>query len=63
MLLYKNMKAMILSVDGDTDFLDSVTGVLQKDTLASYLFIKSQVGDLSWGWPEGSLCNSYHTDV
>ena len=23
----------------------------------------SKVGDLSWGWPEGSLFNSYYTDV
>ena len=25
--------------------------------------IVSKVGDLSWGWPEGSLFNSYYTEV
>ena len=34
----KNMKAMVHSADRDTDF-DIVTGVLQDDTLALYLFI------------------------
>ena len=27
------------------------------------LFNISKVGDLSWGWPKGSLFNNYHTDV
>ena len=39
MMLYKNMKMKVCSPDGDTDFLDIVTGVLQGDTLAPYLFI------------------------
>ena len=42
MMLYKNMKAMICSPDGDTDFFDIVTGVLRGDTLALYLFIICQ---------------------
>ena len=29
---------MVCSSDGDIDFLDIVAGVLQKDTLAPYLF-------------------------
>ena len=30
----------------------------------SYVHIHvSKVGDLIWGWPEGSLFNSYHTKV
>ena len=33
------MKAMICSPDGDTDFFDIVVGVLQGDTLVSFLFI------------------------
>ena len=33
------MKAKISSPDSDTDFFDSVTGVLQGDTLIPYLFI------------------------
>ena len=33
------MKAMVHSPDGNTDFFDIVTGVLQRDTLAPYLFI------------------------
>ena len=39
MVLYKNMKVKVCSPDGDTDFFDIVTGVLQGDTLTSYLFI------------------------
>ena len=31
MMLYKNMKAIVRSPDGDTDFFDIVTGVLQGD--------------------------------
>ena len=38
-MLYKNTKVKVRSPDGDTDFFDIVTGVLQGDTLASYLFI------------------------
>ena len=36
-MLYKNIK--VHSLDGDTDSFDIVTGVLQGDTLAPYLFI------------------------
>ena len=32
MMFYKNMKAIICSLDGDTDFFDIVIGVLQGDT-------------------------------
>ena len=32
------MKAMVHSPDGNTDFFDIVTGVLQGDTWAFYLF-------------------------
>ena len=39
MLLYKNTKAMVCSPDGNTDFFDIVTGVLQEDTIALYIFI------------------------
>ena len=39
MMLYKNVKAMVCSPDGDADFFDIVTGVLQGDTLAPYMFI------------------------
>ena len=35
----KNTKAMIHSPDDNTDFFDIVTGVLQGDTLASFLLI------------------------
>ena len=30
---------MVLSLDGDTDFFDIATGVLQGDTSAPYMFI------------------------
>ena len=33
------MKVKVHSPDGDTNFFNIVAGVLQKDTLASYLFI------------------------
>ena len=36
---YKNMKAMVCSPDGNTDFFNIVTRVLQGDTLVRYLFI------------------------
>ena len=34
MMLYKNVKAMVCSPDGDTDFFHIFIGVLQGDTLA-----------------------------
>ena len=39
MMLYRNTKVKVRSSDGDTDYFDIVTGVLQGDTLAPYLFI------------------------
>ena len=39
MILYKNTKVKVHSLDGDTDYFDIVAGVLQGDTLAPYLFI------------------------
>ena len=39
MMLYKNTKVKVCSLDGDTDYFDIVAGVLQGDTLAPYLFI------------------------
>ena len=33
------MKAMVYSLEGDTDFFDIVARVLQRDTLALYMFI------------------------
>ena len=39
MMLYKNTKVKVRSPDEDTHYFDIVVGVLQEDTLASYLFI------------------------
>ena len=39
MMLYWNTKVKVRSADGDTDFFNIVARVLQRDTLASYLFI------------------------
>ena len=39
MMLYRNTKVKVYSLDGDTDYFDIVAGVLQIDTLAPYLFI------------------------
>ena len=38
MMLYRNTKVKVRSPDGDTDYFDIVAGVLQRDTLAPYLF-------------------------
>ena len=38
MMVYKNMKAMVHLPDGDTDFFNIVTGVLQRHTLGLYLW-------------------------
>ena len=61
MMFYKNTKAKVRSPDEDTDFFDIVVGVLLWDTLAPYLFIICQVSNFTWGWPKGSLFNSYYT--
>ena len=39
MILYRNTKVKVCSPDRETDFFDIVSGVLQGDTLAPYLFI------------------------
>ncbi len=39
MILYRNTKVKVRSPDGDTEYFDTVAGVLQGDTLAQYLFI------------------------
>ena len=39
MILYRNTKVKVCSLDGDTDYFDIVAGVLQGDALAPYLFI------------------------
>ena len=39
MVLYRNTKMKLRSQNGDTDYFDIVAGVLQRDTLAPYLFI------------------------
>ena len=38
-LIYKDLKAKFVSPDGDTDYFDILTGVMQGDTLAPYLFV------------------------
>ena len=39
MILYRNTKIKVRSPDGDTDYFDIVVGILQRDTIAPYLFI------------------------
>ena len=39
MMLYKNMKVMVCSPNGDTDFFEIVAEVLQGDTAAPYTHI------------------------
>ena len=43
MILYKNTKVKVCSLDGDADYLDIVAGVLQGDTLAPYLYHLSRL--------------------
>ena len=38
-MFLKNMKAMVCSLNCVTDFFDIVTGILQGDALAPYLFL------------------------
>ena len=39
MMLFKNTKVKLCSPDRDTHFFDIVAGILQRDTLALYLFM------------------------
>ena len=39
MMVYRDTKVKVHSLDGDTDYFDIVAGVLQGDTLAPYLVI------------------------
>ena len=39
MMLYKNTKVKVCTINGDTDYFDIVAGVPPRDTLAPYLFI------------------------
>ena len=39
MMLYRNTKVKVCSLDGDTDYFDIVAGLQQGDTLAPYIFI------------------------
>ena len=36
---YRNTKLKVRFPDGDTEYIDIITGVIQGDTLAPYLFI------------------------
>ena len=38
MILYKNTKSLVYSLDGDANFFDRVPGVLQRDKLSPYMF-------------------------
>ena len=46
MTLYKDTKTMVFLPDVDTDFFDVVTEVLQRDTLAPFIFIICQEYEL-----------------
>ena len=39
MILYKNIKSLVRSPDGDTEFFDNLAVVLQDDTLAPFLVV------------------------
>ena len=42
MILYKSTKAMVHSSDGNTDFFDTVTEILQRDILVPFIFMICQ---------------------
>ena len=46
-MLYKNMKTIVCSPNDDTNFFDIVTGVLEGDTLESFLLI-IYLDDILW---------------
>ena len=55
------------NAEGYNDFADKIAWALNfNDTphiyIYIYIHIVSKVGDLSQGWPEGSLSNSYYTE-
>ena len=58
MMLYKNTKTMVHKPDGDTDFFDSVAGVLQGDILAPYTFI-TYIDYILWLWIDQIKENSF----
>ena len=39
MIAYTNIKSIVITDDGDTDFINISGGVVQGDTLAPFLFI------------------------
>ena len=39
MMLYQDMNVMVCSPDSDTDYFDTVAGILQRDTLTLFLLI------------------------
>ena len=41
LMLYKNTKVKVVSLNGDSDYFDIVASMLQRETLAPYLFIIS----------------------
>ena len=52
---------MVCSPDGDTDFFDINTGVLQSDILAFYLFIICLYNDLPWNLDISNKRKPFHT--
>ena len=42
-VLQKNMKTMVVSLDGNIDFFEIVSGIFQEDTLALYLSILCKI--------------------
>ncbi len=48
MILYRNTKVKVRSLDGDTEYFDIVAGLLQRDTLAPYLFTPKLRGRVKW---------------
>ena len=58
MMVYKNTKAMVHSLDGDINFFDNISGDLQGSTLAAFLFIIC-LDYILWIWIDLIKRNSF----
>ena len=58
MVPYKNIKAMVHSPDGNPNFFNTVTGVLQRDPFTPYLFIpcRNYILQMSVDWIKENGC-------
>ena len=57
-------KPISISPKGNVkDRLGRILAITSRGLPPINILVKSKVGDLCWGWPEGSLFNSYYTEL